>query len=568
MNDSPKSTAPSGQLTSRKRIVLFVVILTGLCVLALGAAYHYIRSGGMRARQTPSKLETFVARGLVEMSIPKETKALKNPLDASADGAAAAAGHELYQKNCEVCHGYDGSGKTAASSGLYPPPLDLRRYALAKRKRTDGELFYFIRSGIRNTAMPGWQLPDQQTWQLVAYIRNLPQTASTEPQAAIKQPGTSATPAHYVGSAACQECHGSLYERWRKTPMANVVRDPRVHPDAIIPDLSKNDPLVKFTANEIAFVYGSKWKQRYFKKIDDDYYVLPAQWDVTHKKWRPYFVKDDWWAPLYPPDNFKRPTSALCDGCHSVNYDIKTKTVTEWNVGCEKCHGPGSEHVKHPASTNIVNSARQGYVPANDVCIQCHSQGRPLENPIAGKYYDWPVGYDVTLKLSDHWKLEEHKLGETTFTHFADGTAHKNRMQGNDYVTSLMYTHGVACYTCHDAHGTENSGSLRKPAQALCLDCHGPNSPNGPHAPTLEQHTHHKPDSAGSECIACHMPKIAQTIADVNVRSHTFHFVSPATTESSQIPNACNTCHSDKSTAWATAALKSWAERSPWRVSR
>ena len=29
--------------------------------------------------------------------------------------------------------------------------------------------------------------------------------------------------------------------------------------------------------------------------------------------------------------------------------------------------------------------------PANDTCIQCHSQGRPLKNPIEGKYYDWPV---------------------------------------------------------------------------------------------------------------------------------------------------------------------------------
>ena len=297
--------------------------------------------------------------------------------------------------------------------------------------------------------------------------------------------------------------------------MANVVRDPRLHPEAIIPDLSKGDPLVNFTIDDVALVYGSRWKQRYFKKAGDDYYVIPAQWDITHRQWRPYFVKDDWWAPLYPPDNFKRPTSALCDGCHSVNYDTKTKTVTEWNVGCEKCHGPGSEHVKHPTVFNIINTARENYMPANDVCIQCHSQGRPLENPIAGKYYGWPVGYDVTRKLSDFWKLEGHKLGEASFTHYADGTAHKNRMQGNDFVTSLMYTHGVTCATCHDPHGTENIASLRKPAQTLCLDCHGPNSPNGPHASTLAAHTHHKTGSAGSECIACHMPKIAQTIADV-----------------------------------------------------
>jgi predicted CXXCH cytochrome family protein len=249
-----------------------------------------------------------------------------------------------------------------------------------------------------------------------------------------------------------------------------------------------------------------------------------------------------------------------------VNYDIKTKTVTEWNVGCERCHGPGSEHVKNAVSDNILNPARENYVAASDVCIQCHSQGRPLTNPIDGKYYDWPVGYDVTKKLHDFWKLEDHKLGDTTFTHFADGTAHKNRMQGNDFVTSQMYAHGVTCFTCHDVHGTENPANLRKPASTLCLDCHGPSSPNGPHAPTIAEHTHHKADSAGSQCIACHMPKIAQTLGDVNVRSHTFRFVSPAMSDSLKIPNACNVCHSDKTSAWATDALKTWSERSPWRV--
>jgi predicted CXXCH cytochrome family protein len=170
------------------------------------------------------------------------------------------------------------------------------------------------------------------------------------------------------------------------------------------------------------------------------------------------------------------------------------------------------------------------------------------------------------MKLSDYWKLEDHKLGETSFTHYGDGTAHKNRMQGNDFVASLMYTHGVACSTCHDAHGTANNAQLRKPANVLCLDCHGPRSPNGPFESTLEEHTHHPIGSAGSQCIACHMPKIEQTLGDVNVRSHTFRFVSPATTDSLHIPNACNVCHADQSTAWAAAALKSWADRSPWRM--
>jgi negative regulator of sigma E activity len=53
----------------------------------------------------------------------------------------------------------------------------------------------------------------------------------------------------------------------------------------------------------------------------------------------------------------------------------------------------------------------------------------------------------VGKSLSDFWKLEEHKSGVQSFTHFADGTAHKNRVQGNDFVQSVMYTRGVTCFS-------------------------------------------------------------------------------------------------------------------------
>src|SRR6185312_9149279 len=208
------------------------------------------------------------------------------------------------------------------------------------------------------TGMPAWNLPERRTWQLVAYLRHLPLVASSSAATASATPDLSG--AHYVGSQNCAQCHQNIYDRWKKTRMANVVRDPREHPEAIAPDLSKPDPVVTFTKDDIAFVYGSRWKQRYFKKVGDDYFPLPAQWDFTHKKWSPYFVKNgsDWWAPLYPPDNMKRPTGPLCDGCHSVGYDITTKKVAEWNVGCERCHGPGSDHVAKPSRENIINPAR------------------------------------------------------------------------------------------------------------------------------------------------------------------------------------------------------------------
>ncbi len=350
--------------------------------------------------------------------------------------------------------------------------------------------------------------------------------------------------------------------------MANVVQDPKEHPDAIIPDLSKPDPLLTFTKSDIAFTYGSKWKQRYFKKVGDDYFPLPAQWDVANKVWRAYFVREgtDWWASKYPPDNMQRPTGPTCDGCHSVNYSVETKTPTEWNVGCEKCHGPGSVHAARPSRANIVNPVRLTTYRGNDVCIQCHAQSQPLKNPIDGKYYDWPVGFQPGMDLEDYLALEDHKAGENTFTHFPDGTGHKNRMQGNDFVQSVMYTRGITCYSCHDVHGTANNADLLKPAQVLCLECHGPSSPNGPHTATIEQHTHHREGSSGNECVGCHMPKIEPEIAAVNVRSHTFKFLSPADGERNKMPDSCTSCHTDKKADWATAALKSWKEFSPWRV--
>jgi predicted CXXCH cytochrome family protein len=191
--------------------------------------------------------------------------------------------------------------------------------------------------------------------------------------------------------------------------------------------------------------------------------------------------------------------------------------------------------------------------------------GRPAPRSRAPKYYDWPVGFHQGLKLSDFWKLEDHRLGETTFTHFADGTAHKNRMQGNDFVQSLMYRRGVTCFSCHDVHSTANNAQLIKPVGELCLTCHGPSSPNGPHASTIEAHTHHASGSAGSLCVSCHMPKIEQTIADVDVRSHTFKFITPDMSDEYKIPNPCLICHKDQTTDWARTELKKWSNVSPWR---
>ena len=373
--------------------------------------------------------------------------------------------------------------------------------------------------------------------------------------------------AHFVGSASCRPCHTAQYDGWKQTRMANVIRSPREHPDAVLGDFANPNPLVTFTLDQVAFVYGSRYKQRYFTKIGNDFFVFPAQWDVAKKRWLPYHADKgtDWWTAFYPDSNMQRPTGPLCDGCHSVNYNIDTHQVTEWNVGCEKCHGPGSLHVAHPTRSNIVNPARLDAFVGNDTCIQCHSQGRPLANPINGKYYDWPVGYIPGKRLADFWHLEELKPGTTDFFQFADLTAHKNRMQGNDFVQSNMYHRSIRCFDCHQVHSPQNQSNLIAVGNALCLNCHTPENPAGLKG-TVSEHTHHAANSPGSQCTACHMPLIQQTIKDNYVAAHTFRFISPLATEQSGIPNPCTSCHADKTTQWALDQLRSWSNTSPWRV--
>jgi predicted CXXCH cytochrome family protein len=127
-----------------------------------------------------------------------------------------------------------------------------------------------------------------------------------------------------------------------------------------------------------------------------------------------------------------------------------------------------------------------------------------------------------------------------------------------------MYTKGVNCWSCHDVHGTENEADLIKPASAVCLTCHSPNSPAGPRGATITAHTQHSADKVG--CVDCHMPAIARTIGDVSVRSHTFRFITPAMTEHYNMPNPCTTCHADMTLDAVATELRNWGSMSPWRV--
>ena len=87
-----------------------------------------------------------------------------------------------------------------------------------------------------------------------------------------------------------------------------------------------------------------------------------------------------------PGEVYHRQIARRCLLCHAVTLpDQGLKPEQKFHgVGCESCHGPGSEHIRAPQSraATIVNPAKLDFVRANDTCIQCHSQGKPLKTPL------------------------------------------------------------------------------------------------------------------------------------------------------------------------------------------
>jgi mono/diheme cytochrome c family protein len=100
--------------------------------------------------------------------VPDEDHARHNPF--AGQRQAAEAGKVIFGENCAKCHGKD-------ADGLHDRP-SLRSNRV--RKATDGDLAWMLKNGNPYKNMPPWSsLPEQQRWQIIAYIRTLP--VSTHP---------------------------------------------------------------------------------------------------------------------------------------------------------------------------------------------------------------------------------------------------------------------------------------------------------------------------------------------------------------------------------------------------
>jgi len=118
------------------------------------------------------------------MAVPWAARDAKNPVTASPEVLSNAMEH--FADHCAICHANDGSGNTMIGKGLFPKPPDMRLEET--QSLTDGELYYIIENGIRFTGMPafGTDPPspnDEESWALVAFIRQFPKMTVEETEA-------------------------------------------------------------------------------------------------------------------------------------------------------------------------------------------------------------------------------------------------------------------------------------------------------------------------------------------------------------------------------------------------
>jgi mono/diheme cytochrome c family protein len=83
-----------------------------------------------------------------------------------------AAGRQLFQANCAICHGPKGLGDGPAAFTLNPRPVNLQLHV---PQHAQGEVYYWITEGVAGTGMPAWKdkLTDEQRWQIVLYLEAL-----------------------------------------------------------------------------------------------------------------------------------------------------------------------------------------------------------------------------------------------------------------------------------------------------------------------------------------------------------------------------------------------------------
>jgi len=397
----------------------------------------------------------------------------------------------------------------------------------------------------------------------------------------------------FVGSKACANCHEGATKAWSGSQHAQAMQEATEatvlgdfadrkfdHPGSTAV-FSRRDgkffvrtdgPDGKPADFEVKYTFGLEPLQQYLIELPGGrLQALTVAWDTTAKRWFSLYPKENipardelHWTGRQQNWNF------MCADCHSTdlrkNYDAATgKFATTWaeiHVGCEACHGPGSNHVAwagkrtgdarmgltvalderagvrwtiDPATGNATRSKPRETDREIEVCAQCHARRAQIAE-----------GYQAGEPFLDHYV----PALLTPPLYHPDGQQRDEVYIWGSFLQSRMYRQGVTCSDCHEPH----SQKLKASGNALCAQCHSTEKYDS------QKHHFHPAASAGAQCVNCHMPATTYMVVDPR-RDHSLRVPRPDLSVALGVPNACNGCHDKKDAAWAAAAVRQWYGR-------
>ncbi len=385
----------------------------------------------------------------------------------------------------------------------------------------------------------------------------------------------------FVGATVCAQCHDDAHREWsgarhgkmlqpaaassvegdfRRSKILLRGAEYRLRVEGGVYYISEPGPSGKQQEHRVDYTLGSRRIQHYLTRLSDGRIaVLPPSWDVTRKEW---FHNMDIVNPEEYDGGAVQIWNKNCYSCHvsggKKNFDAGHNSyATTWQdfgTTCERCHGPGEDHVaryRHsppsPAPDGIVLPTRLSAARSTMICAQCHSLRDMIsEGFTAGSNY-----YDYYLPILEYGE----KVLNNDPSYWTDGRPRRFSDDAVGFWQSECFLKGGAtCTNCHsDVHDPEvdKNAALRTGSNQICTQCHQQIGQN------VSTHTHHNPSSTGSSCVECHMPRTIYSIK-AEIRDHSISVPAPENTGQFGIPNACNLCHRDETVQWAAAKLRVW----------